>query len=131
VARAAGLAATLSGAPSTLDAWRRPGSSVLDAASAAGAMVVGASAPTALRLAVAAPVHAALSLGWTIAIDRVLPARCGRGAATAGGALAGLAIAALDLGVVGRRVAPIAALPQGPQIADHVAFGAVAGWALR
>ena len=47
------------------------------------------------------------------------------------GALAGLAIGGLDLGIAARRVPAIAALPQVPQLADHVAFGAVAGWMLR
>jgi hypothetical protein len=44
------------------------------------------------------------------------------------GALAGAGIAALDLGVIAPRRAPaIAALPQLPQWADHVAFGALVG----
>ncbi|NUT55427.1 MAG: hypothetical protein HOQ03_05530, partial [Thermoleophilia bacterium] len=47
------------------------------------------------------------------------------------GALAGLGIAALDLGLVGRRFARVRALPLGPQVADHVAFGAIAGRLLR
>ena len=67
------------------------------------------------------PVHLALSLGWTLALDRA-------GVRTArGGALAGLAIAALDLGVAGRRFPRVRALPLGPQLADHAAFGAIAG----
>jgi hypothetical protein len=56
----------------------------------------------------------------------VLPRR----GAVAWGVAAGLAVAALDLGVVARRVprfAPIRRLPLGPQIADHVAFGAIVG----
>jgi len=40
---------------------------------------------------------------------------------------AGLAIAWLDLGIARRRFPAIAALRQGPQVADHVAFGAVVG----
>jgi hypothetical protein len=47
-----------------------------------------------------------------------------------GGALGGLAIAFVDMGVVGRRYPAIASLPQAPQWADHVAFGAVLGYAL-
>ena len=35
--------------------------------------------------------------------------------------------AALDLGVVARRYPAIRALPQGPQWADHLLFGAVVG----
>jgi hypothetical protein len=44
--------------------------------------------------------------------------------------VAGLAIAALDLGLVGRHRPLIRALPLLPQVADHVAFGAVAGTVL-
>ena len=44
------------------------------------------------------------------------------------GALAGAAIATLDLGLVAPRRAPaIAELPQLPQWADHLAFGALVG----
>jgi hypothetical protein len=42
------------------------------------------------------------------------------------GALAGLAVAALDLGVAGRRFPRVRALPLVPQLADHALFGAVA-----
>jgi hypothetical protein len=59
-------------------------------------------------------------------LARLLPRRH----AAVWGAVAGLAIAALDLGVVGRRVPAIRELPQGPQWADHVAFGALVGWSL-
>ncbi|MBX5440839.1 MAG: hypothetical protein IRZ32_04845 [Solirubrobacteraceae bacterium] len=125
VLRAGLLAAALSGAPSTLHALAR-GRSPLEAALAAGALVAGGRRPAAVRLAAAVPVHLAISLGWAAVLDRVLPPR----RRAAWGALAGLGIAALDLGVVGRRVPAIRALPQGPQVADHVAFGAIAGAAL-
>jgi hypothetical protein len=36
--------------------------------------------------------------------------------------VAGLGIAALDLGIVGRRVPRIRALPLAPQVADHLAY---------
>ena len=56
----------------------------------------------------------------------------GRGfAARRAGALAGLAIAALDLGLVGRRFPRIRALPLVPQLADHAAFGAIAARLLQ
>jgi hypothetical protein len=45
--------------------------------------------------------------------------------------VAGLGIAALDLGVIGRRIPAIRALPQGRQWADHVAFGLTVGIVLR
>jgi hypothetical protein len=121
VVRAALVAATLSGAPSTTYALAT-GRDPLEAALAAGAILVG-DASKAKRLAAAVPVHLGLSLGWTIVLDRLLPQRH----RIATGAAAGLAIAALDLGVIGRRIPAIAALPVAPQIADHVAFGAIAG----
>ena len=62
----------------------------------------------------------ALSLGWTVALDRAGVRGVRRGA------LAGLAIAALDLRVAGRRYPRIRALPLLPQVADHAAFGAIA-----
>jgi hypothetical protein len=120
---AAGLAgAVLSGIPSTLDGLLRT-RDPLAPALAAGALVTGAGAGPAARLAAAVPIHLAISLGWAAVLARVLPER----RPAAWGAAAGLAIAALDLGVVGRRLAPIRALPQAAQVADHVAFGAVVG----
>jgi hypothetical protein len=52
------------------------------------------------------------------------------------GLAGGAAIAALDLGLlahgpIGRRWPLIRALPVGPQVADHLAFGAIAGAVLR
>ncbi|MGH3071454.1 MAG: hypothetical protein ACRDNB_04175 [Gaiellaceae bacterium] len=120
VLRAAAWAAGLSGIPSTAHALAT-GRDPLEAVHAAGTILLpGETRP--LRLAAAAvPVHLALSLAWTIVLDRAGV----RGAAR--GALAGLAIAAIDLGVAGRRIPRIRALPVLPQIADHAAFGAVAG----
>jgi hypothetical protein len=67
--------------------------------------------------------HAGLSLGWAAVLTRVLPRRW----PVLGGAVAGLAIAALDLGLARRYWPRIAALPLVPQVADHVAFGALVG----
>jgi len=36
-------------------------------------------------------------------------------------------VAALDLGVIGKRFPRVRALPLVPQLADHAAFGAIAG----
>ncbi|MBA2331824.1 MAG: hypothetical protein H0V94_03430, partial [Actinobacteria bacterium] len=47
------------------------------------------------------------------------------------GAAAGLAIAALDLGVAGHRFPRVRALPLAPQILDHLAYGAVVGSVLE
>ena len=67
--------------------------------------------------------HAGISLGWGAVLGATLPRRH----TIAAGAVAGLAIAALDLGLVGRRIPEIAALPLAPQVLDHLAFGAVVG----
>ena len=72
-----------------------------------------------MLLAAGAPVHLALSLGWAGVLGAALPDRAEPPLATLGG----LGIAALDLALLGRFFPPIAALPQGRQWADHVAFG--------
>jgi hypothetical protein len=66
-------------------------------------------------------VHVALSLGWTLVLDRAGVRSARRGV------LAGLAIAALDLGVAAHAFPRVRALPLAPQLADHAAFGAIAG----
>src|SRR4051794_11945149 len=126
-ALAAGTAAALaSGLPST--AWSLVrGDDVLDGARAAGALLVGRERSTPVLLAAAVPVHAALSLGWAAVLAAVLP----RGREPVAGLLGGLLIAALDLGVIGRRVDAIRSLPQGRQWADHVAYGLTVGLVLR
>jgi len=125
---AAGLAgAVVSGFPSTV--WTLvEGGDPLDGARALGRVLLPRSRSTPLLLAAGAPVHLALSLGWAAALAPVLP-RDRRGPVY--GAAAGLAIAALDLGVIGRRIPAIRALPQPPQWADHVAFGLAVGVVLR
>lgn len=122
----AGLtAAAVSALPSTIFAVATR-ADPLEATLAAGSIVL----PTETRrhrlVAAAVPVHLALSLGWAAVLARVLPRRGTVGA----GALAGIVIAALDLGVVGRRFPRIRALPSVPQVADHVTFGATVGWVL-
>lgn len=119
VLRAAAWAAALSGAPSTLHALAT-GRDPLAATAAAGSILLPRETSRARLVAAAVPVHLALSLGWTLAFDRA-------GVRTArAGALAGLAIAALDLGVAGRRFPHVRALPLLPQLADHALFGALA-----
>lgn len=119
VLRAAAWAAVLSGAPSTLHALAT-GGDPLAATAAAGSILLPRETSRARLVAAAVPVHLALSLGWTLALDRagVRSARAG--------ALAGLAIAALDLGVAGRAFPRVRALPLAPQLADHALFGAIA-----
>lgn len=117
----AGLwAAALSGAPSTLHALAT-GRDPLEAAIAAGSIVLPGETRRGRLLAAAVPVHLGVSLGWALVLER---ARV-RGALP--GALAGLAIAALDLGVLGVSFPRIRKLPLLPQLADHAAFGAIAG----
>ena len=118
--RAGAVAAALSGAPSTayaLATRRDP----LEATLAAGSLVLPRETRRDRLLAAAVPVHLALSFGWAVVLERAGV----RGARD--GALAGLAIAALDLGVVGRRHVRVRALPLLPQVADHVAYGAIVG----
>jgi len=121
--RAGVVAAVLSGAPSTVHALAS-GRSPLDAVEAAGTLLLPDDAPPSARAAAGVLAHGAISLGWGVVLAVVLPRR----RTVVWGALAGLAIAGLDLGVLGRRRWPrIRALPLGPQVADHVAFGALVG----
>lgn len=117
------LAAALSGVPSTVHALVT-GADPLAAARAAGTLLPGRRHRPGL--VAGAVVHMVVSTWWTAVLAVVLPRRRRR----AWGAGAGLAIAALDLGVIGRRWPAIAALPAGPQVADHIAFGTIVGWAL-
>jgi hypothetical protein len=121
--RAGLVGAACSALPSTLYTLAR-GEDVLDGARAAGALLLPRERRTPVLLAAAVPVHLALSLGWARAMA-ALPRR-GPG----WGLLAGLAIAALDLRVIGRRIPSIRALPQGRQWADHAAYGLSVGWIL-
>lgn len=116
------IAAALSGAPSTIHALstRRP---VLEPSLAAGSLVLPGETRTGPLLGAALVVHIALSLGWGVALSLTLS----RSKTALWGGVAGLGIAALDLGVAGRHVPRIAALPLAPQVADHLAFGLVTG----
>jgi hypothetical protein len=117
VARAAVVGGVLSGVPSALHAalTHRP---PLESTRAAGTLLGRPSVPRGLVA------HAAVTVWWTCVLAVALPRR----RAAAWGAAAGLGIGLLDLGVVaGRRSPAIAALPRWPQLADHVAFGALAG----
>jgi hypothetical protein len=112
----------VSGGPSTAVALAR-GDDLLEGARAAGALLLPGERRTVPLLAAAVPVHLALSLGWAVALERLLP----RGREPLAGAVGGLAIAALDLALIGRRLAPIRALPQPRQWADHAAYGLTVG----
>jgi hypothetical protein len=119
---AGGAAAVLSGVPSTVHALAT-GRDPLAATLAAGTLALPRERRRGRLLAAAVPVHIGVSVGWAIVLAAVLPRR----RTVPAGAAAGLAIAALDLGTVGRRGSRLRALPLGPQLADHVAYGAIVG----
>jgi hypothetical protein len=116
VARAALVAGTLSGLPSTAHALVC-GRSPLAATRAAGELL---GRPSVVRGGLA---HVALSGWWAWVLGALLPPRH----EAVWGAAAGAGIAALDLGLARRRWPAIAGLPTGPQLADHLAFGALVG----
>jgi hypothetical protein len=74
-------------------------------------------------LAVGAGAHVAISLGWGLVLAAVLPRR----RTVFYAALATLGIAAVDLGLIGRRFPTVAALDPVPQVLDHLAYGVVVG----
>jgi hypothetical protein len=116
------VAAIASGAPSTLCALVSH-ESVLEPSLAAGTLLLRSERRSGRLLLAAAVVHVGLSLGWAVVLAATLPRR----RTIELGALAGLGIAALDLGLIGRRYSRIRALPQLPQVADHLAYGATVG----
>jgi hypothetical protein len=123
----AGLAGALvSGLPSTAWTWIE-GGDVLEGGRALGQVLLPRSRSTPLLLAAGVPVHLALSIGWAGVLAAALPARREPAAGLAGG----LAIAALDLELIGRAFPRIRALPQARQWADHVAFGLAVGVVVR
>ncbi len=126
VAKAALVAGTLSGLPSTLLALAR-GTSPLAATRAAGALA----GRSSLRRG--ALVHAAVSLGWTAVLAAALGSRPPRPTIETLllGLAAGSGIAVVDLGLIGRRVPEIAALRPGDQVLDHLLFGVMAVAALE
>jgi hypothetical protein len=129
--RAGSVAALLSGAPSTLWALATH-ADPLEPSLAAGSMLLPRGSRRRSLLAAAAGVHVALSLGWAQALA-VLPGSRQRTPAIGAlwGAAVGLGIAALDLGLAhvsgSARFAAVRALPVLPQVADHLAYGAIVG----
>ena len=120
--RAGAVAGVLSGAPSTTHALVT-GRSPVESVRAAGTLLLPADRAPAALAAAGVVAHSAISLGWGVVLAAVLPRRH----SVAWGAVAGLAIAGLDLGLFARRWQRIRALPTVPQVADHVAFGALVG----
>ena len=116
------VGAIVGGIPSTgyaLVTGRDP----LEASYAAGAILLPHEERPERLLMSAAVAHGAISLFWGLVLVRVLPRRH----PVLAGAAAGLAIAALDLGTVGRQIERIRELPLCPQLADHAVYGAAVG----
>jgi hypothetical protein len=122
---AGGVAALLSGVPSTLDALARR-TNPLEASLAAGTLLLPREQRASRLLPAALVAHAALSLGWALVLAVVLPRR----GTPAWSLPAGLLIAALDLGIVGRRFERIRELRTAPQVLDHLAYAATVGCVL-
>jgi len=123
--RAGAVAGVLSGFPSTAHAVAT-GRSPLDSVRAAGTLLLPPDARPGALAAGGVLAHGAISLGWGVVLAALLPRRH----AVLWGAVAGLAVAGLDLGVLGRRWRRIRALPVVPQVADHVSYGALVGFVL-
>ena len=119
--RAGAVAAMVSGIPSTVHALLT-GGDLLAATRAAGTLLPGRRGRPGVAAGLIA--HLAVSAVWTCVLAAAARRhRLGAG----GGAVAGLAIAALDLGIAARAYPAVRALPRGPQILDHLVFGAVTG----
>ncbi|MEU4523563.1 hypothetical protein AB0F52_33220 [Amycolatopsis sp. NPDC024027] len=120
-ARAGAVAAVVSGIPSTAHAVLT-GGDILAATRAAGTLLPGRRTRPGVAAGLIA--HVIVSAAWTGVLAAIARHhRLGAG----GGALAGLAIAALDLGIAARAYPAVRALARGPQILDHLVFGAVVG----
>jgi hypothetical protein len=123
IVRAATVGAAVSGLPSTAHAVLT-GRDPLASTRAAGTLLQ----PRRERgsLLAGAVAHGVISLGWTAVLAVLAPP----GARARWGAAAAVAVAAVDLKLIGRRFPAIRAMPFGPQVVDHVVFGAVVGWVL-
>lgn len=125
--RAGLFAAVFSGVPSTVIGLVR-GDDLLASTEAVGEVALAGQGARMTKLLAGTVAHVVISLFWARMLATILRGRRGGGAAVAGGAVVGLGIAALDLGVVARAMPAIRALPGGPLVADHVAYGALVGW---
>ena len=127
ILRGAAVASVASGVPSSAYALlcgRDPRTQGLAATRAIGTLVWPGT-PGLVRGALA---HGAISLVVSGALGVTLPRRH----SITLGALAGLAIGWVNLGMIApRRYPVIAALPLGPQLADNAAFGAIFAAAAR
>ncbi|HEX6362402.1 MAG TPA: hypothetical protein VFZ93_05575 [Albitalea sp.] len=121
------VATVFSGAPSTVHALL-VGADPLEATLAAGRMLLPHETAALPLVAAAAVVHPAVSAFWAVVFARLLPARHTVAWSVAGA----LAVGLLDLRVIAPALFPdVAALPFGPQMADHAMWGALLGLAWR
>jgi hypothetical protein len=120
------VGAIVGGIPSTCHALAT-GRDPLEASYAAGALLLPHEERPGRLLMSAAVAHGAISLFWGLVLVRLLPQRH----PVLAGAAAGLAVAAVDLGTVGRRIERVRNLPLGPQLADHAVYGAAVGAVVR
>lgn len=116
-------AAALSGAPSTVHALVT-GRDPLESLRAAGTLLLSDDADPGPLAVAGVAAHVVVSTGWALLL---WPMVRGRVRPVVVGAAAGAVIAATDLGLARRFFPRIAALPTAPQVADHVAFGAIVG----
>ena len=121
------LATLLSGIPSTLYALATGGDPAA-ATRAAGAMLLPSQTGYGQLLVAAALVHGLVSLFWAVLLWIALPERH----TTLWALAASVAIAFVDLRLVAPAFFPeVAALAFGPQLADHLMWGACVGVAFQ
>ena len=127
----AGLAAAVfSGVPSTLMTLRQ-GGDIFASTEAVGAVLLPRVRNGWARLTAGGVAHVLLSLLWARLLQCALRDQTEGIGAVAAGTACGAAIAAVDLGLIGRFLPPIRALPGHQLLADHLAFGAIVGWVLH
>jgi hypothetical protein len=119
---AGAVAGVLAGAPSTLHAALTGRPLTASTRAIAGLLGLDRASPS-VQLVAGGAVHGALSIGWATVAAAALPRRH----PVFAGAVAGVAVGVVDLGIGRRRAPAIRALPYWPQLVDHALFGAVTG----